>query len=186
MDESTVAIVMAALACVSVLAYTVRYAVKALISTKNDKENKSTNTAADVLPSRATIKIAPLERQINTMAAQVSTLATQVQALVDRPSFLTEDQQDILRQLYRMHDQLDNDGTPMCYTPRSWRELLIEIVQKMRDLSATDDTMMKLIDTISKRLDEITRQQNEHDKAMQQSYNELVSRLERAIRDSRG
>ena len=174
MDESSVAILLSSLGLASVLAYTIKFMVTKLL-TKNDSGT-----------ARSTAKLVSIEQRLSTLATEVASLTTAVTALEQRPSFLTDDQQDILRQLYRMHDTRDNDGIPMWFTPRSWRDLLIEIVQKMRDLSGTDDTMMKLIETISNRLEAIRQQQDKHDTEMRAVMSDFFLRLERAIRETRG
>ena len=65
--------------------------------------------------------------------------------------------QGVVDRIFEMHDQLDEDGTPLWYVPRSWAPLQQQIASDLRDVAETQRRTAETLDRAVDMLERIER-----------------------------
>lgn len=71
----------------------------------------------------------------------------------EKCKLLLETLKSDINKLMELHNKFDADGIPLWYTPRSWSETQIEIIQTCQTISANQRSILRTIERIEQRLD---------------------------------
>jgi hypothetical protein len=72
----------------------------------------------------------------------------------DKPT-LSDDQDNMLQDLYNWHNKTDSDGIPLWYVPRSFIESQKEIVDVLSDISKHQEKTTFLLEALIKRIERL-------------------------------
>jgi len=75
-----------------------------------------------------------------------------------------DEQHEWLQQIYRLQSQVDRDGIPLFYFPRSFIDTQKEIISILSNMSTQMDKSTYILDSLLKRLEEMERQIRSCDK----------------------
>ena len=75
--------------------------------------------------------------------------------VLQKKSILTEDEQGRLKSLYDLHNKTDSDGIPIWYVPRTWSDNQATLLDKLTQISNSQERISYVLENIVKHLEKI-------------------------------